>query len=219
MPSYADVVEICDHVSRGTTAGARYGALFAVVGIAGLRPSEALGLHPRDLHLPKQGWGLALLRGASPSPGARYTSNGERVERKALKQRAADSVREVPLAPDLVRRLADHLDRYASPSLVFPNAAGRPATASNYGPAWVRARTALWPAPHPLASTTVYDLRHAAATTMLRAGVSAAETARRLGHSVDILLRVYAGVATDERATANRLLDDAHRTAGYTSSD
>jgi hypothetical protein len=44
---------------------------------------------------------------------------------------------------------------------------------------------------------------------MLRAGLSPAETARRLGHSVDVLLRIYAGDPTDERAKANLLLDRA----------
>jgi integrase len=57
--------------------------------------------------------------------------------------------------------------------------------------------------------TTVYDLRHSAATTMLRAGVPPAEVARRLGHSVDILMRVYAGVFDDERPRSNELMDRA----------
>ena len=70
-------------------------------------------------------------------------------------------------------------------------------------------RAHLWPAPHPLSKTTVYDLRHSAATMMLRAGVPAAEVARRLGHSVDVLLRVYAGVHNDERERSNALIEAA----------
>jgi hypothetical protein len=42
---------------------------------------------------------------------------------------------------------------------------------------------------------------------MLRAGVVPAEVARRLGHSVDVLMRVYAGVFADERARSNALVD------------
>ena len=209
VPTAAEVFAIADNVAALPTGGARYGALLALVGIAGTRPSEALGLAPSDLHLPTSGWGLARLSGASPAPGARYTNNGQRVERKALKQRAANTVREVPLAPELVSRLRAHMDRFASPTLVIPSAGGTPATSFNYTPVWLRARVKLWPPGHPLAAITVYDLRHSAATTMLRAGVSPAETARRLGHSVDVLLRIYAGVATDERAEANLLLDRA----------
>jgi integrase len=92
---------------------------------------------------------------------------------------------------------------------VFTNAAGRAPTTTNYGPVWVRARTELWPGGHRLGKTTVYDLRHSAATTMLRAGVPPAEVARRLGHSVDILMRVYAGVLDDERQRSNELMDRA----------
>jgi hypothetical protein len=46
---------------------------------------------------------------------------------------------------------------------------------------------------------------------MLRAGVPPAEVARRLGHSVDVLMRVYAGVFDDERQRSNELIDRAVR--------
>ena len=76
-------------------------------------------------------------------------------------------------------------------------------------PVWLRARAQLWPKGHPLASATVYDLRHAAAKMMLRAAVPLAEVARRLGHSVDVLMRVYAGVFDDQRERSNKLIDKA----------
>lgn len=105
---------------------------------------------------------------------------------------------------------------------VITNAAGHTPTSTNYGPVWVRACGKLWPDGHRLGRTTIYDLRHSAATMMLRAGVPPAEVARRLGHSVDILMRVYAGVFDDERQRSNELIDRAvnrtlnkgdHRTA------
>ncbi len=86
-------------------------------------------------------------------------------------------------------------------------------TSTNYGPIWQRARGQLWPDGHPLASATVYELRHAAATMMLRASVPPAEVARRLGHSVDVLMRVYAGAFEDERERSNELIDAASVTA------
>lgn len=208
VPSIADIDEIVEVVSELSTGGARYAAFFAVVGLAGLRPSEAAALDVVDLDLPSSGWGTARLRGAITNPGSRYTSNGGIREAKGLKHRAEGSTREVPLPPDLVGRLRRHVKAWPSESgKVFTNVEGQPVTAENYGPVWGRARKKLWPEGSPLAKTTVYDLRHTAATTMLRAGVMPSEVARRLGHSVDVLMRVYAGVFHDERDRSNVLID------------
>ena len=210
VPSYGDVIEVVDHVAGLKTDGARYAGLFACVGIAGMRPSEAIGLQVADLELHNDGWGLAVLRGASTSPGTRFTSTGTVVEHKELKQRPPDATRDVPLASVLVERLRWHMERWPPVNgRVFTNAAGRTPTSTNYGPVWVRARTKLWPQEHRLGKTTAYDLRHSAATMMLRAGVPPAEVSRRLGHSVDILMRVYAGVFDDERQRSNALIDRA----------
>jgi integrase len=212
VPSYGDVIDIVDHVAGLKTDGARYATLFAAVGIAGMRPSEAIALAPAGLRLPRDGWGLAVLRGALTSPGTRFTSTGAVVEDKELKQRPPDATRDVPLAPELVERLRWHMERWPPVNgRVFTNAAGRTPTTTNYGPVWVRARTDRWPNGHRLGKTTVYDLRHTAATMMLRAGVPPAEVARRLGHSVDILMRVYAGVFDDERQRSHDLIDRAIR--------
>jgi integrase len=208
VPSFADVVEIVDHVARLRSEAARYSALYACVGMAGMRPSEAIGLRSSDLVPPKTGRGLARLTGATTSPGQRCSNNGEVLEHKGLKQRPRDAVREVPLPPQLVERLRAHIDRWSpAHDHVFTNSAGRQPTTTNYGPVWTRARAVVWQEPHPLWSTKVYDLRHSAATMMLRAGVVPAEVARRLGHSVDVLMRVYAGVFADERARSNALID------------
>ena len=53
----------------------------------------------------------------------------------------------------------------------------------------------------------VYDCRHAAATTWLRAGTPLAETARRLGLGVETLVSAYVGVLDDEERTAKHRLD------------
>ena len=53
----------------------------------------------------------------------------------------------------------------------------------------------------------VYDCRHAAATTWLRAGMPLVETARRLGHSVETLVTTYIGALDDEEHTANQRID------------
>ena len=207
VPSTADVLALVEHVAGGPPGGRRFAAFFACIGLAGMRPSEVSALRVNDLTLPDEGWGLAQLRGAVTSPGTRYSGDGRPSQAKALKHRAATDVRQVPIPPKLVRLLDTHIADYQSSGPVFTNNAGNPVTPHNYGKVWARSRTALWPAPHPLARAVPYDLRHGAATTMLAAGVNPAEAARRLGHSVDMLMRVYVGVFADDRNRGNEALD------------
>lgn len=53
----------------------------------------------------------------------------------------------------------------------------------------------------------VYDLRHTAATTWLRAGVPLDEVARRLGHSVETLVSTYVGALQGDDTASNKLID------------
>jgi integrase len=76
---------------------------------------------------------------------------------------------------------------------------------------WAQARTlALTPeqVASPLAGRP-YDLRHAAVSLWLNAGVPATEVAERAGHSVQVLLRVYAKCLDDGEAVANMRIDAA----------
>ena len=86
-----------------------------------------------------------------------------------------------------------------------------PPSESVYDRWWKLARTAvLTPAQvtSPLARRP-YDLRHAAASLWLNAGVPATEVARRLGHSVSVLLRVYANCIDGGDAWVNGRSGDA----------
>mgnify|MGYP000503395930 CR=1 FL=1 len=56
---------------------------------------------------------------------------------------------------------------------------------------------------------TLYDFRHLNATFMLNLGIGPGEIAMRLGHSVDVLLSVYAGVTTGDRERANAAIEAA----------
>ncbi|WP_284735397.1 hypothetical protein [Nonomuraea sp. NEAU-A123] len=60
----------------------------------------------------------------------------------------------------------------------------------------------------PLAARP-YDLRHAAVSLWLNAGVHAPEAAERAGHGVDVLLRVYAKCIDGQREVANQRILDA----------
>ncbi len=215
LPSLADVDQLATQIDALRTPGARFATLFAAISFAGLRPSEAAGLQLADLDLPKGSWGMSQVRGAIPSPGTRFTNSGETREHKGLKHRPDKAVRPVPLPPPLVERLRTHLDRWPTePGLVFSNAAGRSVTPENYGKVWNREKAKLWPEEHRLAGTDPYDLRHTAATAMIRAGVPLPEIGRRLGHSVNILLGVYAGVFDDERERSNAAFETEFKRYG-----
>ena len=73
---------------------------------------------------------------------------------------------------------------------------------SNWARAWHRALESVGQRP-----MRIYDCRHAAATTWLRAGMPLAETARRLGHSVETLVSTYVGALDDEEHVANQRVD------------
>jgi integrase len=87
----------------------------------------------------------------------------------------------------------------------------RPVPDGTYTAVWRKARElALTPAQRrtPLAGRP-YDLRHAAVSTWLNAGVPAPQVAEWAGHSVHVLLKVYAkcidgqvGAALQKIATA-----------------
>jgi integrase len=73
---------------------------------------------------------------------------------------------------------------------------------------------------HALANSPLarrpYDLRHSGVTLELNAGVPAPEVARRAGHGVAVLLRVYGGCIDGHEQLWNTRIDDALRdeTAG-----
>jgi integrase len=60
----------------------------------------------------------------------------------------------------------------------------------------------------PLAGR-LYDLRHAAVSLWLNAGVPAPTVARRAGHSADVLLRVYANCIDCDDEIANQRIGGA----------
>jgi integrase len=83
--------------------------------------------------------------------------------------------------------------------------------ASSYSRVWDEVRAlALTPSQvdSPLAGRP-YDLRHAGVSLWLNAGVPAPEVAERAGHSVDVLLKVYAKCIDGQEASVNGRIDGA----------
>jgi integrase len=188
--------------------GGRLVAMFAAMYYAALRPAEAVNLRKADCDLPAAGWGRLYLARSTPEVGRRYTDSGEPHDEKGLKHRSNDEVRPVPIPPELVELLTAHIARYgtADDGRLFRQSNGNIVRTSTYTQVWRAARAlALVPeqAASPLAARP-YDLRHAAVSLWLNAGVPAPTVAIRAGHSVDVLLRVYANCIDGDDEIANR---------------
>jgi integrase len=93
---------------------------------------------------------------------------------------------------------------------IFNSERGKPVASTAYTEVWQQARIlALTPADvaSPLAARP-YDFRHAAVSLWLNGGVSPTEIAKRAGHSVEVLLRVYANCVVGQDKIANRRIDE-----------
>src|SRR5207237_6308823 len=81
------------------------------------------------------------------------------------------------------------------------------------------AYSAVWAEAHKTALTEAqfrsplgrrpYDLRHAAVSLWLNSGVPATEVARRAGHGVAVLLKIYAHCIDGQAEAANQRITDA----------
>ena len=147
--------------------------------------------------------------------GSAWTDSGGTHDERHLKHRSRKTTRPVPIPPELVKLLRAHLSRFgaAPDGRLFRGARGAMLSESSYGRIWQQAREkALAPGQSdtPLAGRP-YDLRHSGVTLGLNAGVPAPEVARRAGHSVVVLLRVYAGCIDGHEQFWNSRIDDALR--------
>jgi integrase len=193
-------------------ASGRYYALILLLGLAGLRPSGAYNLRVADISLPVSDdeWGEVTVRGGTTSPGRRYTG-GEAWSDEAIKTTSDDKqTRQTPVPPRVVMALRLHLGLFTTGrhnTRVFTNTAGKPINPHNLERLWRQVRVAVFPVGNPLRNMRLYDLRHACATLLLASGVPIPEVAGRLDHGPDVLMRIYAGVFTEERELSNQRVD------------
>ncbi|NJP96621.1 tyrosine-type recombinase/integrase [Nonomuraea sp. FMUSA5-5] len=197
----------------GRKRGPRLKALFACIYYAALRPEEAADLRLRNCTLPETGWGLIVLENARPQGTKRWTDSGQTHESRSLKHRANKETREIPIPPVLVAMLREHIAEYgtAKDGRIFATGTGGTYSSSAHSYVWQGARK-LALSPAQVASSLAarpYDLRHAAVSLWLNAGVPAPEVAKRAGHSVDVLLRVYAKCMDGQQEQINGKINDA----------
>ena len=188
-------------------------AFYACLYYAYLRPSEAVMLKEADCRLPSRGWGRIDLATSAARAGQDWTDDGTARQQRGLKHRAQHETRSIPIPPVLVRLLRAHLKRYgtAPDGRIFFTVRGGLIQDSAYSAVWQDARAvALPPAQQasPLAGRP-YDLRHAGVSLALNAGVPAIEVARHAGHSVVVLLKIYAHCIDGQAGAANKRIADA----------
>jgi integrase len=190
LPDPVSMARVIDVMRNHQPASYRIQVMTAVAYYGGLRPSEVVMLRTSVLELPESGWGRIHVVEADVSfdePGEPKT--GPRV---------------VPIPPVLVGMLREWIaaNGIEGPSLLFRTRSGRRPSASNWCRALHRATRIVG-----LPRMRVYDCRHAAATTWLRARVPLGEVALRMGHSVETLVRTYVGVLEDDAEVANECID------------
>lgn len=201
---------LLDAVRGQKPSGRQLVAFFGALYFAGLRPAEAATLRKANLSLPAEGWGELLLEASTPAAGASWTDSGRRREERQLKHRARGETRVVPCPPELTALLHTHLEAFGNgpDGLLFRGVRGGQLAESTYCRAWRKARADALSAdevPTPLARRP-YDLRHAAVSTWLNAGVPATQVAEWAGHSVAVLLQIYAKcMAGQEDAARDRI--------------
>ncbi|MFI7118263.1 tyrosine-type recombinase/integrase [Amycolatopsis sp. NPDC049868] len=184
---------------------------FAALYYGGIRPSEARFLAEQHCELPRTGWGALVLPNSLGRSAARYSDDGQTYQVRSLKHRADTATRTVPIPPVLVRLFLDHLDEVGTgpDGRLFWGKGGAPISNASYTDIWRRAR--LLGLPPRLAGSMLagrpYDLRHAAVSSWIAAGVPLPDVADRAGHTVDMLTKVYAKFVHGTRSTANRKIE------------
>src|SRR5258708_14495231 len=158
-------------------------ALYACMYFAALRPAEAVAWRQRDCDLHETGWGRLTLETSRPEVNRRWTDTASAHEERGLKHRPAQESRRVSIPPELVGILRAHVGAFGvvADGRIFSSERGHVIASTAISDVWAEART-LALTPEQVASPLAvrpYDLRHAAVSLWLNAGVPAPEVAER----------------------------------------
>ncbi|MCK1812720.1 site-specific integrase [Streptomyces sp. XM4011] len=205
--------ELLSAVRAQGARGRRLHAFFGCLYYGTARPAEGVGLDRAGCRsLPKRGWGLLAYQRTRPRVGAAWTNSGQAHDDRGLKKRSRKAVRLVPIPPELVAMLRWHIEAYgfAPDGRLFRTNRNGLLQDTGYGEVWERARRAVLP-PHLLDTDLAKgpsSLRPAGLSGQLSAGVAPQTVAQRAGHSVEVLLRVYARFIHDTDEDANRRIGE-----------
>jgi integrase len=158
---------------------AKYQAMTAIGGLAGLRPSEVFGLETTDLRLPAHGWGTLVVDETRVPQSLRWALDGD-LEFDVPK--SVNSERTIPIPPSLVERLATYIEAENLVGRLFPDGFGRRHWADSL---------ALAAKKTGVGHLSPYDLRRTYASHLSAAGVPPATIAERMGITLKILFTHY----------------------------
>ena len=177
------------------TEGDDYAALWYLLIETGVRRGEALGLHWRDVD-----WTASTIRIATTAVDAR--DNGNRMVLQPM-PKTESSNRTIMVSATLLNLLRSHHESNSQHALVFTDQYGDPL----HGQA-VRNRLAQLAKDAGVPRATVHELRHIAATRMMRAGVPLVVAQQRMGHSsTEMLRKVYQHADADLQRDAVAALE------------
>lgn len=200
--------------------GAHLEAFFGCLYYAAMRPAEAAALIEKDCLLPSlqadpEAWGELVLARSHPEAGSGWTDDGRPHDTRGLKRRARNATRNIPIPPDLVCLLRAHLQRHGTTpdGRLFRAVRGGRVSSTEYCRTWSVARRSILPAEDIETSfaQVPYCLRHAGISLWITAGIPPAEAARRAGHSLAVLYRIYAKPLRGHQDGANQLIAAALR--------
>lgn len=143
----------------GRRQGPRFVAFYGCMFYAMMRPAEVISLTRDGCRLPETGWGRLMFSDSSPAAGREFTDDGRVHEDRGLKgrdrqtrartrtARARRATRNVPIPPELVTLLREHIAQFGTGPAGACSAARR-ATRFSHRPAGGSGkRCAKWPLP------------------------------------------------------------------------
>jgi integrase len=198
--------------------GKRLKAFFGCMYYAALRPEEVIALRRSNIvSLPEQDgeWGEFLLTDSQSRSGSKWSNDGSVRPRRALKHRAEEETRPVPIHPDLVKLLRDHTAEfgYGPGGRIFSLPRGGTVTNTAYLVIFHKARTTAFTEAEAksLVAQRPYDLRHACVSTWLNATGDPAQVAEWAGQSVNVLMQTYAKCVSGQQEANKKRIFDATR--------
>jgi integrase len=181
----------------------RNGVLFILAITTGMRIGELTGLRWKDIDLDR---GMVQVEQTLVSVSGRLSFTEPKTPR------ARRSIRLMKVALYALRKWRiEHLKQamafgpdWNKHDVVFPNTLGNP-----LDPTELRTRFFAFLKQESLPRIRFHDLRHTAATLMLKRGVNVKVVSEMLGHSsIAITLQIYAHVMPDMQQSAMDIMDD-----------
>ncbi len=196
-PSLDKMIEVIRTMQNKQSASRLYRAMTAVGVLAGCRPSEIVTLEMGDVVLPKEGWGsLTVERARTGLRG--WSDDADEIGTPKTDGR---SVRTIPITPLLVAELRQYIAAVGiEDGPLFRTRSGT--LPDNWGRALKNATQRAG-----VRLLAPYDLRRFHGTWLAESGMPYNEAARRMGHSLDVFMRVYVGVTADAESAGNAAID------------